>query len=88
MQNTNEKIKNEIGWVILLGLLGCYFALYLQGCSGVIATTEGIKALNDGANGLVRSAKETPQDDSKYFGHRESQIANRSKLGFFQKLMN
>lgn len=102
MQNTNEKIKNEIGWVILLGLLGCYAAMCLQGCSlgaeygdrvTLSGTPKGIQAFSDMTNGLIRTGKESPEQPSEFFAHRRTQenqeTARKGQaVGFWQRLTN
>lgn len=70
----------RLGVVLICGVLSA--------CSGIIATTEGIKALNDGTNGTIRSVRENPDSDSKYFGHRQGQETEKSKRSFVQMLLN
>jgi hypothetical protein len=61
-------------------------AIILQaGCSGLglhggydrvtYETDKGIRAQADFINGLIRTAKESAKDDSKFFGFREKQEA-------------
>ena len=60
------------------GLIGCspmqYNSGKVEGYDYVqFSTAAGIKAQGDLLNGLIRTAKESRKDDSKYFGYRETE---------------
>lgn len=73
--------------------------MFLTGCSGMstmnqdfvmAGSPEGIRAYNDGIIGTAKTAKESPDADSKYFAHRGQEEAENTarvkQVSFWGKL--
>lgn len=83
--------------IILALYLLAVSACSVNGSSGdrilIDATPKGMQAFADMTNGLIRTGKESPEQSSEFFAHRNTQEKqetdrHNNAIGFWQKLVN
>lgn len=91
-------MKGITNGLMIMGIFYCL--IYLSACSAATSagdhitltgTPAGMQAFADMTNGLIRTGKESAEQNSEYFasrGKQEQEITKREATGFWQKLVS